>query len=162
MNVPVVGPRTVQVLPRHTIILDKSNCSSSTTTLPPPTSSPNTPKPTSPTVSQTCLALRTLASSTTYCNTTNSCTMVECQWFGYHTVLTVLPCDTPPALRVVTQNAGGEVVFNRTLTQSQMIPIGGAVPLTLNVTVDHVNSETIVVEVRVQYHITGVNTVSWN
>jgi len=65
-------------------------------------------------------------------------------------VLTVLPCDTPPALRVVAQNAGGGVVFNRTLTESQTIPIGGAVPLTLNVTVDHVNSETIVVEVRVQ------------
>lgn len=88
--------------------------------------------------------------------------MVECQGFGYHTVLTVLPCDTPPALRVVAQNAGGGVVFNRTLAQSQTIPIRGAIPLTLNVTVDHVNSETIVVEVRVQYHITGVDIVSWN
>lgn len=88
--------------------------------------------------------------------------MVECQMFGYHTVLTVLPCDTPPALRVVAQDAGGGVVFNRTLTQSQTIPIGGAIPLTLNVTVDHVNSETIVVEVRVQHHITGVNIVGWN
>ena len=147
VNIPVFGHRTVQVLPRRTIILDKSNCSSNTTTLP-PTHSPLTPsQPTNPTVSQTCQALRTLASSSSSCNTTHSCTMVECTMLGYHSGMTILPCHTPPALRLVTRNSTGGVVLNQTLTQSRMIVVS---PLSLNVTVDHVNSETIAVQVRVQ------------
>ena len=147
MNLLLVGRRTVEVLRRHTIILDKSNCSNATS-LPPPTSSPHSPSPptSSPASSQTCQALRNLASSNRLCNTTHSCTTVECLVLNYHAAMTVLPCHTPPALRVVVHNATGGVLYNETLTQSRTIHEGF---ITLNVTVEHVSNKAIVVKVKV-------------
>ena len=147
MNVPIVGRQTVQVLPHHTIILDKSNCSNATS-LPPPTSSPHTPSPasfsppTSSTSSQTCQALR--SNSNSLCNATRSCTTVECQILNYHAAMTVLPCHTPPALRVFVHNATGGLLYNETLTHSRLIHQNF---FTLNVTVEHVSDEAIAVEV---------------
>ena len=155
MNVPVVGRQTVQVLPHHTIILDKSNCSNATS-LPPPTSSPHTSSPHTPsptssspptsssTPSQTCQALRNLTSSNPLCNTTRSCTTVECLISNYHAAMTVLPCHTPPALRIVVHNATGGLLYNETLSRSRLIRQNF---LTLNVTVEHVSNEAIAVKV---------------
>ena len=157
MNIPFAGHRTVQVLPHHTIILDKSNCSNATS-LPLPTPSPHTPSPPTPspassspptsssTSSQTCQALRNLASSNPLCNTTRNCTTVECRMLNYHAAMTVLPCHTPPALRVVVHNATGGLLYNETLTRSRLIHQGF---ITLNVTVEHISNEAIAVEVKV-------------
>ena len=137
------GPRVVEILPHHIIILDKSNCSSNATSLPPPTSSPPTPSPTS---SQTCMALRNLTSGTHQCNTTHSCTTVECKAQGYHTMMTVLPCHIPTAFRLIIHDSTGEVVYNETLTRSQNVSIHGMA--VVNVTIDHVSDKIISVEVR--------------
>ena len=77
---------------------------------------------------------------------THSCPTVECQAQGYHTLMTVLPCHIPPALRLIIHDSTGEVAYNETLTQSQSVSIHGMA--VFNVTIDHVSDKTIVVEVR--------------
>ena len=63
----------------------------------------------------------------------------------YHTAMTVLPCHTPPAIRIVVHNATGDLLYNETLARSRTFRQDF---FTLNVTVEHVSDEAIAVKVK--------------
>ena len=85
----------------------------------------------------TCSALQRIANTSTYCSTIDTCTQVRCSALGVNTDVGVVPCNNPPAVTIVTYGVDGNNILNRTITQSQEIPINlGSIPLmTLNVTV---------------------------
>ena len=94
------------------------------------------PTPTPAPGYSTCAALHRIASNSRLCSTSPDCTHLQCDVLGTSTAITVLPCETPPSISVVTTQ-GGRVVFSRTFSQSEVVPItsGGVTLLKLNVTV---------------------------
>ena len=104
--------------------------------LPPPSTVPPT---LSPQPGSTCAALNSIASSQPLCVTNSACDEIDCSVQGYTTTMTVLPCNSPPAVRLTVFSPSGATVYSQTLSQSRQVPLlGGA--LTLQVTVDQLAS----------------------
>ena len=111
-------------------------------------SSPSLPSPLSPTVPPTlspqqpgtaCAALSGVASSQPLCSTNVACDQIDCSVQGYTTAMTVLPCTSPPSVRLTVTNPVGTQVYSQTLSQSRQVSILGGV-LGLQVTVDQLDS----------------------
>ena len=113
------------LIPETRIPIDRSQCNSTETHVSQLLSLYPSPTPTGPSPHvQTCQTLRRIASTPgSVCHTTDSCTALDCVYISYHSKLTILPCNNPPALRVAITNPSGTIVFNQTLTQSRRQPV---------------------------------------
>ena len=166
MNLDVQFIGNVELVPEHTIILDRSNCSTAPPTGTTPTSetptepsSPTTETPTtantsSPTASvptdspDTCQGLQNAASSSSYCATNDPCTALECDIpaTGDHAEMTVVPCHDPPAIRIVIKNEDDDILLDRTFDRSRDVPVQylGIPVLTLRVTVEQLDNNSAI------------------
>ena len=97
----------------------------------------------SPTLAQRCQALDNLADNaqSLSCTKNRQCDVVRCnvtsptvQTFISNGTLTLLPCNHPPAVRLSVASPSGNVVFNRVITQSQIVPLRQEI--TLGITLD--------------------------
>ena len=75
------------------------------------------------------------------CTKNNQCDTVQCsvtsptvQVFISRAILMLLPCNQPPAVRLSGVTSSGSVVFNRVITQSQIVPLQQGI--SLGVTLD--------------------------
>ncbi len=133
--------QTIMILPRHTIILDRSSCPEAPSSPTPPTTHP-----------EICDSLSRISDSSSYCLTDDSCTAIECDIppSGDHLEMTVLPCNNPPAIQVTVTELDGHVVYDNVVTNSALVPVPvlGNVAFYLNITVRH-SDESITVKVSV-------------
>ena len=155
------------IIPETTIPIDRSRCYSSGSFPHPSTSSTSSfltispPTASLPSSDETCQALNRIAATSATCTTEASCTALDCDFLQYHSKITILPCNNPPAIKVVIQDSLGRVIVNETLSESRTQNIGGL--LTLIVTIRQVMSpESISLKVRCSlqfiYHLTSL----WN
>jgi len=94
-------------------------------------------------LAQTCQALDALGESaqSLSCTRNNQCDTLQCrvtdptvQILISTVTLILLPCNQPPAVRLSGASPSGSVVLDRTITQSQTIPLQQGI--TLSVTLD--------------------------
>ena len=126
--VPIFGH--VEIIPRHTIILDRSMCSGSETpppptiTIPPPTII--IPSPSSA-ASRTCVVLYGAATNTTHepflCGLSNDCNELNCRLdilsTHYAIDIRVESCGSPPAVLVTVSDARGRVLGRERVENSR-------------------------------------------
>eukprot|EP00731_Ephydatia_muelleri_P020062 Em0012g887a len=120
---------TTNIIPYTTFPLNTTGCGP---TQVPPTLSPQQP-------GTACAALSGIASSQPLCSTNVACDQIDCSVQGYTTAMTVLPCTSPPSVRLTVTNPVGTQVYSQTLSQSRQVSILGGV-LGLQVTVDQLDN----------------------
>ena len=96
----------------------------------PPTSSPPT---------TTCGALNTIAAANQACSPTTDCKEVDCSYLNYTIAVAVVPCSTPPGVKVTVSDPRGLPLYSQLLTQSQNVTIVGGL-MTLRARVDQFNN----------------------
>ena len=96
----------------------------------PPTSSPPT---------TTCGALNTIAAANQACSPTTDCEEVDCSYLNYTIAVAVVPCSTPPGVKVTVSDPRGLPLYSQLLTQSQNVTIVGGL-MTLRARVDQFNN----------------------
>ena len=89
------------------------------------------------------------------CSTAVPCVNVLCSaGDGSSFDLTILECKQPAAVRVVTRNTESVVLFNRTLSHSEIVTVPLGIDYILNATIQHLNDGTIL-GLQVSYTIAG-------
>jgi hypothetical protein len=156
---PLVGP-SLTIIPYTTIPLDTESCTSPTTvtvasvTRSPTSTAVPTPRPTAtpgetttepPTTGSdgkntTCSVLEEIAANAEFftctADTTEPCDTVDCSAFDLYTAeFVLLPCRTPPAIRIVI-NQGETLVLDETIDHSGVIVVPQLFGLVLNITLD--------------------------
>ena len=94
------------------------------------------------------------------CTFSTSCNDISCALpsGGYYN-LSILACQTPPAVRLVTS---GELSFDRTISRSEVVPFSPAPGVDLNVTVQVIDYFTIGLAVSQNCKITFFGTlIKW-
>lgn len=144
---PPLGP-PINIVPRTTIPLSRSQCNFGVTSHPLDTSA--TTPATMPTTAthfqhaQTCQALEGIArTSASQCSTVDSCTALDCNFLNlYNAKLTIEPCSNPPALGVVIHDATNDIILEETLINSRTQPINwnGIHIFDLIITITHVQN----------------------
>ena len=88
-----------------------------------------------------------VTASPTNCSASDDCQEMTCDFSSEEGSfnLELLPCSSPPAIRMVF-TAGGLVVLNFTISNSEYLHMNNS-PLDLNVTLLHYDSSTIGVQV---------------
>lgn len=130
--VPIFG--RVRIIPRHTILLDRSMCSGPLTpppptiTIPPPTIS--IPAPSSA-ASRTCVVLYETAVNATsepfLCGLDDDCDELNCRLdilsTHYAIDVEVESCDSPPSVEVTVSDAGGRVLGRERAVDSRTFSV---------------------------------------
>ena len=142
--VPLFG--RVPLIPRHTIILDRSMCSGSLTP-PPPTVSTLPPvisiPPPSSNASETCVALYGIAidaaSEPFLCGLNRDCDELNCRLdilsTHYDIDISVKSCDSPPSILIAISDASGYFQGTVNLEDSTTFSVGIPEPNGTSVTV---------------------------
>ena len=137
MQSEIVVPRfgRIPLIPRHTIILDRSMCSGSVTP-PPPTVSVlppviSIPSPSS-NATETCLALYGIAINATsepfVCGLNNECDELNCRLdilsTHYNIDISIKSCDSPPSVLIAISDASGYLLGSVHLEDSATFSVG--------------------------------------
>lgn len=64
---------------------------------------------------------------------------MDCSYLNYTIAVAVVPCSTPPGVKVTVSDPQGLPLYSQLLTQSQNVPVLGGF-ISLYVTVDQFNS----------------------
>ena len=143
----------LELVPETTIPIDTSQCPADST-LPPnlcfplvPATQPTPSNPlATPSSIPTCLAMQQVVSRDTLlgttansCSVSNSCTRLSCTYLGlYPFSVTILPCNTPPAVEFTVSDADGTMLVDETVSRSRTIPLSQLGPESaIYVVLDH-------------------------
>lgn len=110
----------------------------------------------------TCTDLQRLASrasSGISCNRNSQCSQLQCdvtqaiiRTYISRATLTLLPCNQPPAVRLVLYNPSNAVIVNRTFDSTTTLTLANGV-LSVTVTVQHPTSSSLRLGVNMYYTV---------